>query len=120
MLSSLGRLARISGEGDFLRTGVGGHAPIIPPIAVYEKRCIPPHESVGPMTKPNKTARQLAELIAEEISSGGVRINVHTDSTRWHATVYGSSPNRVAQAQAEVNQIVQRLRSTYDLDESRP
>ena len=72
------------------------------------------------MTKPNKTARQLAELIAEEISSGGVRINVHTDSTGWHATVYGSSPNRVAQAQAEVNQIVQRLRSTYNLDESRP
>ena len=82
MLSSLGRRARISGEVGFLRAGVGGHAPIIPPIAVYEKRCIPPHESVGPMTKPNKTARQLAELIAEEMSSGGVRINVHTDSHR--------------------------------------
>jgi hypothetical protein len=72
------------------------------------------------MTKEKKTARELAELIAEEMSAGGgIRINVHTNPSGWHATGYGWSPNRAAQAQAEVDQIVQRLRATYDLDDSR-
>jgi hypothetical protein len=69
------------------------------------------------MTKPKKTARELAAIIAEEMSLSGVRLDIHSGAAGWHAVVYGSSPNRVAQAQTQVDQIVQRLRQQYDLED---
>jgi hypothetical protein len=69
------------------------------------------------MTKPKKTARELAEMIAAEMSLAGVRLDIHSGPAGWHAVVYGSSPNRVAQAQSAVDQIVGRLRASYDLDD---
>ncbi len=69
------------------------------------------------MTKPKKTARELAEMIATQMSLDGVRLDIHRDPAGWHAVVYGSSPNRVAQAQSAVDQIVQRLRASYDLND---
>jgi hypothetical protein len=71
------------------------------------------------MTKPKKTARELAEIIAEKASLYGVSLHIHTDPTCWYGAVYGPFPSRVAQVQTEVNQIVQRLHVDYDLDESR-
>ena len=69
------------------------------------------------MKKTEKTARELGEMIAAEISLDGVSLSIHRDPNGWHGTVYGSSPNRVAQAQAQVSQVVQRLRASYDLKE---
>lgn len=69
------------------------------------------------MMKPKKPARELTAMIAEEMSLAGVRLDIHSGAAGWHAVVYGSSPNRVAQAQTEVDRIVQRLRSSYDLEE---
>jgi hypothetical protein len=71
------------------------------------------------MTKPKKTARELAEIIEAETSLDGVSLHIHTDPTGWYGTVYGPFPSRVAKVQTEVNQIVQRLHVDYDLDESR-
>jgi hypothetical protein len=69
------------------------------------------------VAKPKKTSRELAEMIVAQMSVRSVRLNVHNGAAGWHGIVYGSSPDRVAQAQAEVDQIVQRLRANYDLDE---
>jgi hypothetical protein len=62
------------------------------------------------MTKLKKTARELAEMIAARMTSRGVRLNVLGDAVGWHAVVYGGAPCHVTKAQAEVDQIVQRLR----------
>ena len=69
------------------------------------------------MTKLKKTARELAEMIAVRMTSRGVRLNVLGDAVGWHAVVYGGAPRHVTKAQAD--QIVQRLRANYDLDDSR-
>lgn len=69
------------------------------------------------MTKPKKTASELAEMIGREISLEGVRLEIQRDPMGWHATAYGWSPNRVAQVQGAVGNIVERLRSMYDLDD---
>lgn len=69
------------------------------------------------MRKPKKTARELTEMIADEMSLVGVRLDIHAGAAGWHAVVYGSSPNRVAQAQTGVDQIAQRLRQKYDLED---
>jgi hypothetical protein len=71
------------------------------------------------MTKLKKTARELAEMIAARMTLRGVRLNILGGAVGWHAVVYGGAPCRVIKAQAEVDQIVQRLRANYDLDESR-
>ena len=69
------------------------------------------------MRKPKKTARELTEIIADEMSLVGVRLDIHAGAAGWHAVVCGSSPNRVAQAQTEVDRIVQRLRREHDLED---
>ena len=71
------------------------------------------------MTKLKKTARELAEMIAARMTSRGVRLSVLRDAVGWHAVVYGGAPHHVSKAQAEVDQIVHRLRANYDLDDSR-
>jgi hypothetical protein len=68
------------------------------------------------MTKQKKTSRELAEMIAAQMFYRGVRLNIRNGAAGWHGIVYGS-PDQVARAQTEVNQIVQRLRANYDLDE---
>jgi hypothetical protein len=68
------------------------------------------------VAKSKKTARELSEMIAAELPVKGARFDVRKDAAGWHAVVYGSSPDDVARTQAEVDQIVQRLRLTYDLD----
>jgi hypothetical protein len=70
------------------------------------------------MTKPKKSAQELLEMIASEVSLDGVTLNIHKDPMGWHATAYGSSPNRVIQVQGAVGNIVERLRSMYDLEDS--
>ena len=69
------------------------------------------------MEKPKKTAREFAEMIAAEFDTSDVRLNILRDAAGWHAVVYGSSPDRVHQAQSAVNQILDRLRVNYDLDD---
>ena len=58
-------------------------------------------------------------MIAARMASHGVRLNVLRDAVGWHAVVYGGAPHHVSKAQAEVDQIVHRLRANYDLDDSR-
>lgn len=77
---------------------------------------VPIDKQVTIVRKPKKTARELTEMIADEMSLVGVRLDIHAGVADWHAVVYGSSPNRVAQAQTGVDQIVQRLRQKYDLE----
>ena len=73
-------------------------------------------QKVTGMRKPKKTARELTEMIADEVSLVGIRLDIHDGAAGWHAVV-GSSPNRVAQAQTEVDRIVQRLRRQHDLED---
>jgi len=53
-------------------------------------------------------------MIAARMTSRGVRLNVLGDAVGWHAVVYGGGPCHATKAQAEVDQIVQRLRANYD------
>jgi hypothetical protein len=69
------------------------------------------------MAKPKKSAQELFEMIAGEVSLEGVSLNIHKDPMGWHATAFGSSPNRVIQVQGAVGNIVDRLRSMYDLED---
>lgn len=69
------------------------------------------------MARPKKTARELVEMIGKETSLEGVRLDIHRDPMGWHATAYGSSPNRVAHVQSAVGNIVDGLRSQYDLQD---
>jgi hypothetical protein len=66
------------------------------------------------VAKEKKTASELAEMMASELPSD-IRFNVHKDTVGWHAVLYGSSPDHVRRAQVQVDQVVERLRSNYEL-----
>jgi hypothetical protein len=53
------------------------------------------------------------------MTSRGGRFNVLGDTVGWHAVIYRGAPCHVTKAQAEIDQIVERLRANYDLDDSR-
>jgi hypothetical protein len=65
--------------------------------------------------KHRKTARELSDMILMKLAVAGIRVDVHSDTVGWHVVVYGSTPQRVAQAQAEADRIAQNLRVAYDL-----
>jgi hypothetical protein len=67
------------------------------------------------MEKHTKTARELADMIVMKLAVAGIRIDVHGDTAGWHVVAHGSTPERVAQAQAEADRIAQNLRVAYDL-----
>ena len=67
------------------------------------------------MEKHKKTARELSDMILMKLAVAGLRVDVHRDTVGWHVVVYGSPPERVAQAQAEADRIAQNLRVAYDL-----
>jgi hypothetical protein len=69
------------------------------------------------MKKHKKTARELADIITMKLRVAGVHFDVHKDAVSWHAVVFGSSPEQVARAQAEIDRVVQDLRSCYDLSD---
>ena len=65
------------------------------------------------MEKHKKTARELSDMILMKLAVAGLRVDVHRDTVGWHVVVYGSPPERVAQAEAD--RIAQNLRVAYDL-----
>jgi hypothetical protein len=67
------------------------------------------------MEKHTKTARELADMILMKLAIAGIRIDVRGDTVGWHVVASGSTPERVAQAQAEADRIAQNLRVAYDL-----
>jgi hypothetical protein len=62
-----------------------------------------------------KTARELADIVAAKLNLGGVFIAVHPDPAYgWHATVL-TAPAQAVRCQQYVEQIVAELRPFYRL-----
>jgi hypothetical protein len=67
--------------------------------------------------KENKTAKELADMMAERLNIGGVFIAVHKDPTYgWHPQVI-TKPAAAIGAQLRAEEIAQKLRTEYDLAE---
>jgi len=67
------------------------------------------------MEKHKKTARELADMIFMKLAVAGISVDIHGDTVGWHVVAYGSTPERVAQTQAEADRIAENLRVAYDL-----
>jgi len=62
-----------------------------------------------------KTAPELADLVLQELSVGGVFVKVHPDPVLgWKPTVV-TGPENVVALQAAADKIAQRLRTKYTL-----
>ena len=67
--------------------------------------------------KEQKTARELADLIAARMGIGGMFVSVHKDPTYgWHPTVV-TTPAAAHLSQLAAEEIAQELRVQYDLKE---
>ena len=71
------------------------------------------------MNKEQKSARELAELVAQRINMTGVRVEVHPDPAYgWHPTVF-TTPSNAVIAQNAAERAAQELRPLYDLGDER-
>jgi hypothetical protein len=71
------------------------------------------------MAKQGKTARELADLIAQQIGIGGVMVAVNPDPIYgWHPTVI-TAPAQAINAQILAEKAAQELRALYDLADER-
>jgi len=71
------------------------------------------------MKKEQKSARELADLVAQRIGMPDVRIAVHHDPVYgWHPTVY-TAPNKAVAAQSAAERAAQELRPLYELCDER-
>lgn len=69
------------------------------------------------MPKQRKTAKELADLIAERIGVGGVFVMVHKDPVYgWHPTV-ATAPSAAYKCQIMAERIADELRLMYELSE---
>jgi hypothetical protein len=93
-------------------TGGGGAAPVVPGT----KLIWPPRGQPNrPMAVQEKTARELADIVAAKANLGDVRIDVHPDPAYgWHPTVY-TTPAKAVHCQQRVEQIAAELRPFYRL-----
>jgi hypothetical protein len=74
---------------------------------------------VAVLKKEQKSARELAELIAERIGMPDARIAVHADAVYgWHPTVF-TTPALAVNAQNAAERAADKLRALYDLREER-
>jgi len=71
------------------------------------------------MKKEQKSARELADLIAERIGMPDVRVAIHPDPIYgWHPTVF-TAPAKAINAQNAAERAAQELRSLYELGDER-
>jgi hypothetical protein len=69
--------------------------------------------------KKQKSARELAELVAERIGIPGVQVAVHSDPVYgWHPTVF-TIPAQAVNAQNAAERAAQELRALYELCDER-
>jgi hypothetical protein len=70
------------------------------------------------MAKQKRTAAELAVIIRDELGDPFQAIDIHPGTTRgWRATAITARTTRGAGAvQMQIEHIVQRLQSLYDLD----
>jgi hypothetical protein len=95
-------------------TGGGGAAPVVPGT---ELTWPPARAAGGPRGVQDKTARELAHIVAAKANLGDVRIAVHPDPAYgWHATVF-TTPAQAARCQQHVEQVVAELRQLYRLED---
>ena len=67
------------------------------------------------MAKPQKTARELARMVAERIGAPVTSVVVEKDANLgWHPTVY-ALPEQAAALQRQAELAAQELRTHYDL-----
>lgn len=67
------------------------------------------------LAKDKKTARELENIIGQRIGVGGVMVSVYPDPAfGWSATII-TAPSAASAAQAMLEQIVQELRTEFDL-----
>ncbi len=67
------------------------------------------------MEKQQKTAKELADMIAARIDIGGVHVTVNPDPVYgWHATVI-TAPSQAIKCQQLAEEIATELRATYEL-----
>jgi hypothetical protein len=72
---------------------------------------------MNPVPKEQKSARELADLIAERIGLGGVFVVVHKDAAYgWHPTVV-AAPAAAYRCQMLAEEIASELRASYDVKE---
>jgi DNA-binding transcriptional regulator YiaG len=91
----------------------GGAAPVVPGTELTW----PPSRKASrkPMGAQEKTATELADIVAAKVNLGGVAIAVHPDPAYgWHATVL-TAPAQAVRCQQYVEQIVAELRPFYRL-----
>jgi hypothetical protein len=70
---------------------------------------------IDPVAKEEKTAQELADMIAARINIVGLFIKVHADpASGWRATVV-TAPGRMFTFQRRVEDIANELRARYDL-----
>jgi hypothetical protein len=94
-------------------TGGGGAAPVVPGT----EQTWPPSRKASrqPIEVQEKTARELADIVAAKANIGGVRIAVHPDPAYgWHATVF-TTPAQAVRCQQVVEQVLAELRPFYRL-----
>ncbi len=105
--STAERIARIGGEI------IWGSAEWLAPSAIdAEGRMVP--EAVPPKRE-QRTAQELADMIAARIGVGGVFVAVHKDpSYGWHPTVV-AAPAAAYRCQLLAEEIAAELRTKYDL-----
>ena len=71
------------------------------------------------MKREQKSARELANLIANRLGMPGVRIAVHDDPVYgWHPTVF-TTPAQAVNAQNAAERAAQELRPLYELSDER-
>jgi hypothetical protein len=69
------------------------------------------------MSKPKKTARQLQEMIAEQIGIGPLFVRVHPDpALGWHARLATAPGQEICPPQT-VEEAAAELRAKFDLKE---
>jgi hypothetical protein len=67
------------------------------------------------LAKEKKTAHELGDIIGQRIGVGGVMVSVYPDPTfGWNATII-TAPSAAIGAQQMLEQIVQELRTEFDL-----
>ncbi len=105
--STAERIARIGGEI------VPGSAEWVPPSAIdAEGRMKNP---TAPPEKEQRTAQELADMIAARINIGGVFVVVHKDPAYgWHPTVV-TAPAAAHRCQVVAEEIAAELRTRYEL-----
>jgi len=68
-------------------------------------------------TRENKTARELADMVASSIGIGGIAVVVHKDPAYgWHPTVM-TAPAQAIGGQLRAEQVAKELRERFVLAE---